>query len=115
MASTRFGGRCAAPVSVVPPCQRMHNCRSFGSGALTMVMSLISKRSMRLRSRRAVVEGFHSRGKSVADCPLVLRSGGAECPTLEVAQLGLQFEHPPHRVVPALLERAGIRRLAGST
>ena len=43
----------------------------------------------------------------------MLRSDSAECSTLEVGQFGLQFEQPPHRVVPALLERAGNQAVGG--
>src|ERR1700731_398451 len=43
-----------AEFSVVPPCQRICNRRSFGSGPLTTVISRISKRSMRLRSKTAL-------------------------------------------------------------
>src|ERR1700757_996856 len=53
-------------VSVAPPCQRICSQSNFGSGLLRTVISRISKRRMRLRSRAAVVEAVHSRGKSLA-------------------------------------------------
>jgi len=38
----------------------------FGSGPFSTVMSLISSRSMRWRSRAVVVDAVHNRGKSLA-------------------------------------------------
>src|SRR6266566_5149681 len=62
------GGERTSIVSVAPPCQRICSQSNFGSGLLRTVISRISKRRMRLRSRAAVVEAVHSRGKSLASC-----------------------------------------------
>src|ERR1700738_961922 len=47
------------------------------------------------------------------DLPFLFSRNGTQCLSLEVGQLGLQFEQPLHRVVPALFECACDQTVGG--
>ena len=54
-----------------------------------------------------------SRCLQLQDLPFLFGRDGTQCLSLEVGQLGLQFEQPLHRIVPALLECAGDQAVGG--